>query len=185
MKAAPLDREATIEDLVSYEGRAELVDGRLVPMSGTGYVPVEAAALIWASLRAWKQSHGRGHAVAEGASFLIHTPRMQVLSPDAAWWVGTIDRQAPVIHGAPLLAVEVRSTTDYGPTAERSMARKRALWFAGGTQIVWDVDVLRERLIRAYRGDDADRPTVYRTGENADAEPAVPGWKFPVDELFE
>lgn len=184
MKTAPLDREATLEDLVSYEGRVELVDGRLVPMSGTGYVSVEAAALIWASLRAWKQSHGGGHAVAEGANFLIHTPRTQVLSPDAAWWVGTVDRQAPIIQGAPLLAVEVRSTTDYGPTAERSMARKRALWFAGGTQIVWDVDVLRERLIRAYRADDPDHPAVYRTGEIADAEPAILCWRFAIDDLF-
>jgi Uma2 family endonuclease len=184
MRIAPLDREATVDDLVSYEGRAELVDGRLVPMSGTGYVPVEAAAVIWASLRAWRQSHGGGYAVAEGANFVINTPRTQVQSPDAAWWVGTLDRQAPVLQGAPLLAVEVRSATDYGPTAERAMARKRALWFAGGTRVVWDVDVLRERVIRAYSATDPERPSVYGTGELATAEPAVPGWRFAVDELF-
>jgi hypothetical protein len=38
-------------------------------------------------------------------------------------------------------------------------------------------------VIRVYRQDDAD-PTVYRRGEIAEAEPAVPGWRFPVDELF-
>ena len=28
-------------------------------------------------------------------------------------------------------------------------------------------------------------PTVYRRGAQADAEPAVPGWRLAVDELFE
>jgi hypothetical protein len=29
-----------------------------------------------------------------------------------------------------------------------------------------------------------NRPTVYRRGEVAEAEPALPGWSMPVDELF-
>lgn len=65
------------------------------------------------------------------------------------------------------------------------MAAKRADYFAAGTQVVWDVDVLRENLIRAYRANDPDHPTVYRRGHVADAEPAVPGWRFAVDELFD
>jgi hypothetical protein len=39
-------------------------------------------------------------------------------------------------------AVEVRSEGDYGPAAEREMAAKRRDYFAAGTQVVWDVDVL-------------------------------------------
>jgi hypothetical protein len=38
------------------------------------------------------------------------------------------------------------------------------------------------------RKDDAASPetlVVYRRGEIANAEPAVPGWRLPVDELFE
>ena len=65
------------------------------------------------------------------------------------------------------------------------MAAKRATYFAAGTQVVWDVDVLRDVLIRAYRATAPDAPTVYRRGERADAEPALPGWTFPVDEIFE
>ena len=53
------------------------------------------------------------------------------------------------------------------------------------TQVVWDVDVLREELIRVYRASDPANPTIYRRGETAEAEPAVPGWRFPVDELFD
>jgi Uma2 family endonuclease len=64
------------------------------------------------------------------------------------------------------------------------MARKRALWFAGGVQVVWDVDVLRRQTIRIFRAEAPDAPAVCQRGEIADAEPAVPGWRFAVDELF-
>ena len=50
-----------------------------------------------------------------------------------------------------MFAVEVRSENDYGPEAELALARKRADYFAAGTQVVWDVDVLRTGEIRAYR----------------------------------
>jgi Uma2 family endonuclease len=89
-----------------------------------------------------------------------------------------------VIKGVPLLAVEVRSPDDYGPAAERRMAAKRADYFAEGTQVVWEVDVIREGWIRSYNAGEPDHPVVFRRGEIADAEPAVPGWRFAVDDLF-
>ncbi|HKE04157.1 MAG TPA: hypothetical protein VKE91_08855 [Blastocatellia bacterium] len=57
-------------------------------------------------------------------------------------------------------------------------------YFAAGTVVVWDVDVLKEELVRVYRRDDPNNPVIYRRGEIADAEPAVPGWRFPVNEMF-
>ena len=51
----------------------------------------------------------------------------------------------------PLFAVEVRSENDYGPAAEREMAAKRADYFAAGTRVVWDVDLLGEDVVRVYR----------------------------------
>ena len=56
---------------------------------------------------------------------------------------------------------------------------------AAGTKVVWDVDVLREGLVRVYRADDPEHPTMFHRGETADAEPAVPGWRMLVDELFD
>jgi len=38
--------------------------------------------------------------------------------------------------------------------------------------------------VRVYRRDDPNNPVIYRRGEIADAEPAVPGWRFPVNEMF-
>ena len=65
------------------------------------------------------------------------------------------------------------------------MAAKRADYFAAGTQVVWDVDVLREGLIRVYRSTTPDAPSVYARGDHAEAEPALPGWTFQVDEIFD
>ena len=50
-----------------------------------------------------------------------------------------------------------------------------------GTLVFWDVDALREKLVRVYRASDPDQPTIYRKGEIAEAEPALPNWKLPVD----
>jgi Uma2 family endonuclease len=183
MNIAPLGREATLEDLDRVDGRVELVDGEIVPVTATGHRPNRAAGRIWRSLDDYEASHGGGYAVNEGAGFILRTPRTQVLSPDAAWWPG--DFVAPGrIEGAPSFAAEARSESDYGPAAEREMKLKRMRYFEGGTRVVWDVDVLREGWIRSYHADDPEIPTVFCRGEIADAEPAVPGWRFEVDELF-
>ena len=67
---------------------------------------------------------------------------------------------------------------------ERAMAAKRADYFACGTLVVWDVDLLSEDVVKVYRASDPDHPTIYRRGETAEAEPAVPGWQMPVNDLF-
>ena len=65
------------------------------------------------------------------------------------------------------------------------MAAKRADYFADGTLVVWDVDLLSGDVVRAFRNGDAEHPaTVYQRGQAAEAEPAVPGWSMPVDDLF-
>lgn len=87
-------------------------------------------------------------------------------------------------QGAPVFAVEVRSEGDYGPRAERRMAAKRADYFAAGTLVVWDVDLLSDEVVRVYRSSEPERPTIYRGGEMAEAEPGVPGWTMPVNDLF-
>lgn len=87
------------------------------------------------------------------------------------------------IQGAPAFAAEVRSEEDYGPAADTAIAKKRAEYFAAGTAVVWDVDLQGPETIRAYRTGEA-APKAFRRGELADAEPAVPGWRFHVEDLF-
>jgi Uma2 family endonuclease len=87
------------------------------------------------------------------------------------------------IEGPPTLAVEVRSENDYGPAAEAEMAAKRADYFAAGTLVVWDVDALAE-TVAVFKATAPAQPVIYRRGEVAEAEPAVPGWTLAVDDIF-
>jgi Uma2 family endonuclease len=83
-----------------------------------------------------------------------------------------------------VFAVEVRSPEDYGSSAECAMALKRADYFAAGSLVVWDVDLFRDGVVRVYRASDPLTPRICRRGERAEAEPAVPGWSMPVDDLI-
>ncbi len=82
------------------------------------------------------------------------------------------------------MAVEVTPQHDYGETAEKEIAKKRVDYFEAGTLVVWDVDVLRGELIKVFRASDPRNPTVHRRGEIAEAEPALPGWRMEVEQLF-
>jgi hypothetical protein len=44
--------------------------------------------------------------------------------------------------------------------------------------------LLSPDIIRVYRASDPSNPTIYRRSALAEAEPALPGWRMPVDELF-
>jgi Uma2 family endonuclease len=113
----------------------------------------------------------------------VDLPNRQSFSPDAAYFIGPSQGMG-FYEGAPVFAVEVRSENDYGPRAEREMAQKRADYFEAGTSVVWDVDLLHDEAVWVYRTSDPDNPTVYKRGEIADAEPAVPGWSMAVEDLF-
>jgi Uma2 family endonuclease len=175
--------EATIEDLYKVEGKAEIVNGEIVHMPPTGGIPGHAGDEIFVSLRNHGRRTGIGRAVGDNKAFVVNLPHRKSFSPDAAFFVG--GEPSPKFYdSAPVFAVEVRSEGDYGPRMERKLAEKRADYFAAGTLVVWDVDVLREQVVWVYRAGDPENPTVYRRGEVAEAEPAVPGWTMPVDDLF-
>lgn len=177
--------EATIEDLynVPDNGKAEIVAGELILMSPTGDLPGSAAGEVFVSLRAHSRSSGYGRAYSDNVGFIVNLPNRKSFCPDAALYVGPRSG-GKFLDGAPIFAVEVRSENDYGARAERAMARKRQDYFAAGTQVVWDVDVLKDEVVRVYRFAAPDNPTIYRHGELAEAEPAVPGWSMAVDDLF-
>jgi Uma2 family endonuclease len=176
---------ATIEDLyhVPENGKAEIVDGELILMSPTGDLPGSAAGEIFVSLREQSRRTGYGRAYSDNVGFIVNLPNRKSFSPDAALYIGPRSG-GKFLDGAPVFAVEVHSESDYGPRAETAMAGKRRDYFAAGTLVVWDVDVLKDEVIRVYRSDNPDHPVVYHRGEIANAEPAVPGWSMPVDDLF-
>ena len=175
--------EATIEDLLKVKQKAEIVNGEIILMSPTGNLPGYAGDEIFSSLREYSKRQKYGRAVGDNKAFVVNLPNRKSFSPDAAFYVGA-DSGMKFYQGAPVFAVEVRSEGDYGPRAERAMAAKRADYFAAGTLVVWDVDLLGDEVVRVYRASDPERATVYRRGQSAEAEPAVPGWTMSVDDLF-
>lgn len=174
---------ATIEDLYKVEGKAEMVNGEIVEMPPTGNTPGYASLKIAAGLLGYAEHTGRGRAFADNVGFRVNLPPRESFSPDAAYYTGP-NTGMRFCECAPIFAMEIRSESDYGRAAERAMARKRADYFACGTQVVWDVDLLSDDVIKSYKASDPDHPVIFRRGEIADAEPAVPGWRMPVDELL-
>jgi Uma2 family endonuclease len=178
---------ATIDDLYRVEGKAELIDGRVVHYMSSGDLPSEVALEIALALRNYAKQTGVGVAFGDGIGFAIRPPltsKRQSFSPDASYYVGPRPQnRMRFIEGAPTFAVEVRSEDDYGPAAEREMSAKRADYFEAGTQVVWDVDPIA-RTIASYRASAPAQLTIFQTGDTADAEPAVPGWKVAADDIF-
>jgi Uma2 family endonuclease len=176
--------KATIEDLYQAPGKAELVDGEIVHMSPTVAAPSHAASEIFVSLRQYARQTKIGRAVNDNAAFRVHLPNRGSFSPDVAYHTGEWTGMK-FYDGAPAFAVEVRSEGDYGPKAEVAIVRKRRDYFAAGTLVVWDVDLLSADVVKVYRASDPAKPTIYRRGDIAEADPAVPDWLMAVDDIFD
>lgn len=178
---------ATLDDLARAEGKAELVAGRIVHLMPSGDAPSEAAFEIAVHLREYARQRGVGVAFPDGIGYALKTPLpngRQSFSPHASYYLGPRPRnRMRFIDGVPTLAVEVRSENDYGPTAESNQAAKRADYFDAGTLVVWDVDPIAF-TVSVYRSDTPTLPVVHGLGEVAEAEPAVPGWRLPVADVF-
>jgi len=175
--------QATIEDLYRAPGKAEIVDGEMVPMSPTGFLPGYAGGEIFASLREYGRRTKVGIATPDNVGFKIDLPNRRSFSPDAAFYVGR-PTGMKFLNGAPVFAVEIRSEGDYGHKAEAAIEGKRLDYFAAGTLVVWDVDLLSPDVIKSYDTNNPSTPAVYRRGDLALAELAVPGWSIAVDDLF-
>jgi Uma2 family endonuclease len=177
---------ASLDDLHRVEGKAELIAGRIVHLMPTGFRPGQVGGRIYRSLDDRAVSTGHGVALPDNVVFVVPelSSGRQTFSPDASFFRGVLPADGmDFIEGPPTLAVEVRSKGDYGKAIETLMAAKRADYFEAGTQVVWDVDPNAE-LVRVYRATTPDHPTVFRRGQVADAEPAIPGWRLSVEQIL-
>lgn len=177
-------RKATVEDLYHApdDGMYDLVDGKLVhvPLSGFGHSRV--ADRIRDVLLPYEETTQSGYAMSDGIGYLVDLPRRQSFGPDASYLLVKPDDEDLFITGAPIFAAEIRFKDDYGARGDREAAAKRDDYFEAGTQAVWDVD-RHARTITLYTPD-AGEPLVFGPGEIAHAEPALPGRRVAVDDLF-
>ena len=159
------------------------MDGELVLMPPTGFLPGFAGGEIFASPRDYARHTGQGYAPPDNGGFLVDLPSRHSFSPDAAFYLGE-PTGGRFLNGASVFAVEVRSESNFGEAAKNALRRKRSDYFASGTLVVWDVDVLGDQVVRVYRATSPEQATVFGRGEEAEAEPAVPRWTMTVDVLF-
>ena len=173
-----------VEELMATEGKAEIIGGKVVHLPMTGDEPAYAAFEISVSLRTYARETGVGRAVQDGVGFLCDLPNRRSFSPDAAFYTGPPGRMK-FFPEPPVFAVEVRSENDYGRRAESAITQKIEDYFAAGTLVVWDVDLLHEEVVAKFTAPDAQNPQCFRRGETADAGDAVAAWTLEVDALFE
>ena len=175
---------ATFDDLMRVEGKAELINGRIVEYMASGDVPSLVGFNIAIHLRLFVQARNLGRVYPDNVGCALPaalSSGRQSFSPDVTFATG-----APALNrmrflaGAPVFAVEVRSEGDYGPAAEIAMADKRADYFEAGTLVVWDVDPIAQTVTKyAPQGNQ-----LFAAGSSADAEPAVPGWSMSLADVF-
>ncbi|MSU78958.1 MAG: Uma2 family endonuclease [Gemmataceae bacterium] len=184
--ATDISIRETLDDLFCVEGKAELIAGRIIHFMPSGELPSSAAFEIAVSLRAFSKKTGQGKAYADGVDYAVaELPSgRESFSPDASYYDGPPPANPMrFINGVPKFAAEVRSENDYGPSAEAEMADKRTDYFDAGTLVVWDVDP-EARTIAMYTATAPTQAIVFRKGDIANAEPAVPGWRLAVADLF-
>jgi len=184
----PSGPSATIDDLYRVEGKAELIGGRIVRYMPTGDLPSTVAFEIAVLLREYAKRTGVGHVYADNIGYALPRPLKSgrlSFSPDASYYAGPLPaNRMRFIEGTPTFAVEVCSEGDYTAAAQREMAAKRADYFEAGTLVVWDVDPLAQ-TIACYRASSPLQPAIFKSGDTADAEPAVPGWRLLVRDVFQ
>ncbi|HVG01122.1 MAG TPA: Uma2 family endonuclease [Chloroflexia bacterium] len=176
--------DATIQDLLNYpeHGRAELVCGKIVMIPPMTIRAGRAVMNILLSLKEYEKQAKFGYALPSKVGYLVDLPHRKSFCPDCSFYRGPLTPGLPV--GAPLFAVEMWDIGDCSCCMEDEFAAKRRDYFATGTEVLWDVDIRREDVVRVYRKSTPDEPTIYRRREMAEAEPALPGWRMPVDKLF-
>jgi Uma2 family endonuclease len=183
IRTQPPPGTATLADVVACKAKqnclCELLDGVLVEKA-MGYREGLIEMAIGEALRVYNRLNKLG-VVTSGSSMHQLQPQL-VRLPDVgfAFWARFPERRVtddPAPRLAPDVAVEVLSPSN----TRREMERKRAEYFAAGTQVVWMVD-LDERTITVYTS--PDQFTVLKSSDTLDGGKVLPGFALPLAPLF-
>ena len=129
MSVAPptASKRETIADLMNEPGKAELIGGRIVRLMATGFRPNRVTFKIARLLDDDVTATGLGVVCTDGIGFAVPelTSGRESFSPDVAYYHGPLPPDdIDFISGPPTLAVEVRSKTDKGKSADQSVKSK-------------------------------------------------------------
>jgi Uma2 family endonuclease len=178
----------TIDDIAALpdrldDTRYEVVDGELFVSSQPHWNHQLIGLVLGAALLEWSTQTGLG--VPNLAPGLIFSPEDGV-APDLVWIShgrlaeGLTDDGK--LHAAPELVVELLSPG--GTNERRDREAKLKLYAHQGVDEYWIVD-WRTKAVEIYRrADDNLRPVAVLTGDDHLTSPVLPGFSYPVSNLW-
>lgn len=161
----------------------EVVEGTLVRMAGSGKQATWLGLRLGGRLEVYASDHRLGRV--SGADGVYTFPGAETgLIPDVGFYTAERDAQAPdsgkPVPFAPDLAVEVVSP-DQTP---RMMAAKARRYLSAGTRVVWIVWPQSEHIDLWHTGVLTAPVRVLGMGDSLDGEDVLPGFSYPVADLF-
>lgn len=160
----------------------EVVEGVLVRMAGSGEEATTIGLNLAADLRAFVRPRRLG--VVTPADGVYKFPNAETgLIPDVGFYRAErraliVDRTKPIPF-APDLAVGVASPSQ----SREDIAAKVRRYQRGGTRLVWVVWP-EEQQVDVWHRDDLIPSATYGLGDMLDGEGVVPGFVYPVADLF-
>jgi Uma2 family endonuclease len=161
--------------------RYELVEGELRQMSPAGHDHGRIAMELAAPLGSFVKGKGLGRVYAAETGFKLKSNPDTVRAPDIAFVrlerVREAGRSQGFWQGAPDLAVEVVSPSETFAEVEEKVQS----WLMAGTRLVW---VVSPKLftVTVYRS--LSGPVTLTERDTLDGEDVVPGFRYPIAELF-
>lgn len=170
----------TVEDLEKLQAhypdyRMELVDGKIVVMSPSGYESDEVAFQVGANLWNWVKPRRLGRITGSSAGFSLANTR----APDVSFIRAERLPRSPRGYATipPDLMVEVKSPTD----KIHELQDKIDEFLTQGTVVGILVDPEKRTVeIRRLQQD----PIILRDGDFLTIPDLLPGWQVPVSELW-
>lgn len=159
----------------------ELVEGKIVPMSPTGFLHGDIEAELGTALRSWARETRRGRAVGGEVGIYIRRDPDTVRAADLLYISHErLAGRTPVgyLDVAPELVVEILSPDDRWD----DVMEKLADYFAAGVDRAWVV-APKLRSVFAYRSLTESRQL--GEGDLLSDEEILPGFSLPVAQLFQ
>ncbi|MEX2212884.1 MAG: Uma2 family endonuclease [Phycisphaeraceae bacterium] len=176
-------KKMTADEFAQYaaeNGRCELIDGEVIPLSPTGGLHGDCTGRLHYFLYRFVDERDLGRVLAAETGFRLDgTEGPTVRAPDIAFIAkaraGAINRK--FIPIPPDLAVETLSPDDRAI----EVGRKVQWWLDRGTRLVWVLDP-ENRTITAHTP--GEKPVTFDAADTLTAGEVLPGFQLPLRELF-
>ncbi len=169
------DLQKAQEQLPDY--RMELVDGKIIIMSPSGYESDEVATQFSTLINVWVRPRKLGRVTGSSAGFVL--PNSDTRAPDVSFVQAERLRKSPRSFAelAPDLMVEVKSPTD----SLTKLREKIDEFLALGTRVGILIHP-EQRWVEVRRS--GQEPLTFHDGDVLTVPDLLPGWEVKVEDLW-